>query len=232
MSLGNDFLALLEPLWDIEEFDMWDPQAHYSLAYVLDSLYGSENYSERYKHWLFLAQKKDYNEFSWEILKATLEAYKADTNVAKADVEYMEKAVAAEFTRYPSKQLYIFGLVSEKYIPEWFFGLFHVYIALEENKRDTMVKRHLIEHYNMSDQKAENALKKLSIHLDILSEFYFYVKNQRFKEFDPITVKKISAKQLIESMHLSPLDAYNYLIYLRVSPEKALEDLKNGLPRK
>lgn len=232
MSLGNDFLALIEPLWDIEQFNMWNPQAHSSIAYVLDRFYGSEKYRETYDHWLFLARKKDYNEFAWEISKATLEAYKMDANVEKADVEYMEKAVAAQFKRYLLKQLYVFGMVPEKYIPNWFFGLFHSYLKVEESKRDIMIKNYLIEHCDMSNQRADNALKKLSSHIDILAEFYFYVKNKRFKEFNPITVKKISAKQLVDSTYLSPVGAYNYLIYLRESPKEALEDLKKGLPRK
>lgn len=232
MSLGNDFLTLIEPLWDIEQFNMWNPQAHSSIAYVLDCLYGYEKYRGTYERWLFLARKKDYNEFAWEISKATLEAYKTDAKVGKADVEYMEKAVAAQFKRYPLKQLYVFGLVSEKYIPDWFFGLFHSYFKIEESKRDTTIINYLTEHCDMSNQRAGNALKKLSSHIDILAEFYFYVKNKRFKEFNPITVKKISAKQLVDSTYLSPVGAYNYLIYLRESPEEALEDLRKGLPRK
>ena len=220
MSLGNDFLSLIDALWDIEQFNMWNPQAHSSIAYVMDQFYDSEKYREMYERWMFLARKKDYNEFAWEISKATLEAYKTDTKIERHDVEYMEKAVAAQAKRYPLKQLYAFGLVSEKYIPDWFFGLFHSYLKVEERKRDTTIKAYLIENFDMST------------HIDILAEFYFYVKNKRFKVFNPITVKKISAKQLVGSTYLSPVGAYNYLIYLRESPKEALEDLKKGLPRK
>lgn len=232
MSLGNDFLALIEPLWDIEQFNMWNPQAHYSIAYVMDRLHDSENYTEKYEYWMSLARKKDYNEFGWEISKATLEAYKADANVSKSDMAYMEKAVAAQFKLYSLKQLNVFGLVSDKYVPDWFFGLFSSYFTLAEIQRDMAIESYLIEDCGMSNQRAENALKKLSTYIDILSEFYFYVKNKRFKEFEPITVEGISAKQLVDSTYLTPVGAYNYLIYLRESPEEALEDLKNGLPRK
>lgn len=232
MSLGNDFLTLIEPLWDIEEFDMWDPQAHSSIAYILDGIYGSVRYDETYKYLLELAQKKDYNEFAWEVSKITLEVYRCDTNVVDADIDYMERALAAQAKRYPLKQLYIFGLVDEKYVPDWFFGLFHSYIKVEETKRDTTIKDYLIKQCDMSPQRAENALQKLVSQLDILLEFYFFVKNDRFKEVHPITVKKISAKQLVETTYLSPLGAYNYLIYLRESPKEALDDLRKGLPRK
>lgn len=232
MSLGNDFLSLIDELWDIEQFNMWNPQAHSSIAYVMDQFYDSEKYREMYESWMFLTRKKDYNEFAWEISKATLEAYKTDTKIERRDVEYMEKAVAAQAKRYSLKQLYAFGLVSEKYIPDWFFGLFHSYLKVEESKRDTTIKAYLVENCDMSNKRAESTLKKLSTHIDILAEFYFYVKNKRFKEFNPITVKKISAKQLVDSTYLSPVGAYNYLIYLRESPKEALEDLKKGLPRK
>ena len=232
MSLKNDFLALIDVLWDIEQFNMWNPQVHSSIAYVMEHFYDSENYADTYEHWMLLARKNDYNEFAWEISKATLEAYRTDAKVEKSDVEYMEKAVAAQFKRYSSKQLCVFGLVSEKYIPDWFFGLFHSYLKVEESKRDIAIKTYLIENCDMSNQRAENALKKLSTHIDILLEFYFYVKNKRFKEFNPITVKKISAKQLVNSTYLSPVGAYNYLIYLRESPKEAMEDLKKGLPKK
>ena len=38
--------------------------------------------------------------------------------------------------------------------------------------------------------------------------------------------------KLVEDFSLSPLGAYNYLIYLRENPQNALADLKAGLPRK
>lgn len=81
MSLGNDFLSLIDTLWDIEQFNMWNPQIHSSIAYVMDHFYDSEKYREMYELWMLLARKKDYNEFAWEISKATLEAYKTDTKI-------------------------------------------------------------------------------------------------------------------------------------------------------
>ena len=232
MSLGNDFLTLIELLWDIEEFNMWNLQAHSSIAYILDGMYGSERYDETYRYLLKLAQKKNYNEFAWEVSKITLEVYRLDSNVVSADIDYMERVVAAQAKRYSLKQLYVFGFVDEKYVPDWFFELFHSYLKVEEIKRDTMIRDYLIKQCDMSPKRAEKALQKLASQLDILLEFYFFVKNGRFKEVHPVTVKKISAKHLVETTYLSPLGAYNYLIYLRESPEEALEDLRKKLPRK
>ena len=40
------------------------------------------------------------------------------------------------------------------------------------------------------------------------------------------------ASKLVEDFPLSPLGAYNYLIYLREDPQNAIADLKAGLPIK
>lgn len=232
MSLGNDFLSLIDALWDVEEFNMWNPRAHSSIAYVFDRLYGSEKFSEKYSHWLMLAQTKDYNEFAWEISNATLEAYKADARISGFDVEYMEEVVASQRKLYPLKQLYVFGFVDEKYVPDWFFALFHVYMKAEEAKRDSMIMGYLTKQCDMSDKRAGEALHKLAAHFDILTEFYYFVKNRRFKKVHPITAEGLSAQSLNESTYLSPIGAYNYLIYLREEPEEALADLEQGLPKR
>lgn len=47
---------------------------------------------------------------------------------------------------------------------------------------------------------------------------------------NPIKVEGFTAQHLATNYPLSALGAYNYLIYLREMPEKALADLKAGLP--
>jgi hypothetical protein len=49
---------------------------------------------------------------------------------------------------------------------------------------------------------------------------------------NPIKVEGFTACQLATNYPLSPLGAYNYLIYLREMPVQALADLEAGLPRK
>lgn len=47
---------------------------------------------------------------------------------------------------------------------------------------------------------------------------------------NPIKVEGFTAQYLATNYPLSALGAYNYLIYLREMPGKALADLKAGLP--
>lgn len=232
MSLGNDFLKLINELWDIEQFDMWNPKEHSAIAYLLDQSYSSEAYQGDYIKWLSLAQRKEFNEFAWEISQAIVNACKKDKRIGEEEIEDLEELLDWQHMDYDSKCLSGFGLVKEKYVPEWFFELFHSYIKLEETKRENMVMEYLVKKCSMTEKRARDAYDKLHTQHDILNEFYFYVRNERFVTFSPITVEGISAQQLHKTTYLSPIGAYNYLIYLRESPMKALEDLKRGLPRK
>jgi hypothetical protein len=64
MSLGNDFLELVSLLWEIEEFDMWLPKEHGSLAYLMDRIYVTNEYVEKYDKIKLLATEKNANELA------------------------------------------------------------------------------------------------------------------------------------------------------------------------
>lgn len=88
--------------------------------------------------------------------------------------------------------------------------------------------------FNLSEKVATNMIKNLSPYYDIMKEMQFTYRTGRMvgdKE-NPVRVEGYSAKDLLETGKLSPLGAYNYLVYLREEPKKALADLKAGLPRK
>lgn len=125
-----------------------------------------------------------------------------------------------------------FGILDEDDAPDWFLEIFASYITLEELKRENSIKEYLIKECGMSRKAAQDAFDKLYKHYDLLNEFYFYVKNGRFESYYPSTAEGYSAQQLYETTYLTPIGAYNYLIYLRESPEEALENLEKGLPRK
>lgn len=110
--------------------------------------------------------------------------------------------------------------------------MFGGYIRLEELKRENTIIEYLQGECLMSSSKAKEVYEKFCEHFDILNEFYFCLKNKRLVTFYPITAKGVSAQQLVESYGLSLFGAYSFLIYLRESPEAALEDLRKGLPRK
>lgn len=230
--LKNDFLELVKLLWNIEEYNMWNLQENFSIAYVLDGLNGSEKYYDVYNQLLDYAKKKDYNEFAWKMANMILEIYKIDFKVDNLDIIYAEQKLVEYEKLYHSKKLYSFGFVNEKYIPNWFHQFFDNYIKNEKIKCEYVIRIYLIENYSMSKKRIDDTLNKLKSHFDILFEFYFYVKNGKFKEINPIIVETYSAKQLYNTKKLSVLGAYNYLIYLREKPESALNDLKKGLPNK
>ena len=81
-----------------------------------------------------------------------------------------------------------------------------------------------------SDRRKQAILDKLHKYGDIFNEFYYYVLRESFE--DGVVESGYYASKLVEDFSLSPLGAYNYLIYLRENPQNALADLKAGLPRK
>ena len=216
-EMVNDFLALIAELWDVEQLNMWCPQHHLSLAYLFDRSYAAQDYHENFESWLSLAQKKDFNEFAWTISQAVGRFYLNDDLIRQSDKNNFKRILAWQKTFYDDKRLTVFGFVREKYAPEWFFGLFGSYIGLEELKRENALVAYMENECSMSANEAKEVYKKLYEHYDILNEFYFYVKNNRFATFNPITVKGSSAQQLVESCGLSPFGAYNFLVYLRES---------------
>lgn len=232
MGLGSDFLKLITAMWDIEEFNMWLPDEHAAIAYLFDRCYHTEGFREKFEYWLSLAEKKDYNEFSWVISQAIFDACKEDPQFDSEEIEDMEKQLQWQKADYDDHDLAGVGFVKPQYVPDWFYAFFNEYYRLEELKRETAILEYLQEECSMSAKRSKEAYEKLASQLDILNEFYFYVKNRRFLAYEPITVKGISAEQLHNTTYLSPVGAYNFLIYLRESPDEALEALKKGLPRK
>ncbi len=232
MSKQNDFFELIRLLWDIEQFDMWYPNAHSSLAYLIDRCYETDGYAQMYSKWLKLLKEKDFNELAWSFSEAILKEARADERVSEKALKMVEYCNKMDKDRYEKNELSSFGNISEEYAPDWFWEIFEGYMELERIKRENAVKDYMLKECKMSPKRAEEAYLKLKKHCDLLNEFYFYVKNGRFMSFEPQTSEGISAEQLFENTYLSPLGAYNYLIYLRESPKEALADLKKGLPRK
>ena len=104
------------------------------------------------------------------------------------------------------------------------------------NKSEAVLRREAIKNYllsenNLSERRADMTISKLAKHKDIYLEFSDYVAKRAFPE-DGLSVEGYTAKILNQNYPLSPLGGYNYLIYLREMPDKALADLKAGLPTK
>lgn len=97
--------------------------------------------------------------------------------------------------------------------------------------RREQIKDYLLSKIGLSEKRADMAILKLARHKDIYLEFADYVNTGIFPN-NGLSIAGYTAEKLNNNYPLSPLGAYNYLIYLREMPEKALSDLKAGLPAK
>ena len=87
--------------------------------------------------------------------------------------------------------------------------------------------------FSLSETGAVRALVKLQEYPDIWEEFISGMEEEPFCfPISPLRVEGFSARDLKEKYPLSILGSYNYLIYLRHSPNQALQDLRDGLKRK
>ena len=102
--------------------------------------------------------------------------------------------------------------------------------SLPDSLEDRVINDYLYFSTDCSDQRKQAILNKLHKYGDIFYEFYYYVLRETFE--DGVVEACYCASKLAAEYSLSPLGAYNYLIYLREDPEKAIADLKTGLPRK
>lgn len=94
------------------------------------------------------------------------------------------------------------------------------------------ITEYILQHTKFSQTRAEKSYEKIAQYADIRKEFYQYIMDDEVFTSNPIKVEGFTAQQLKDIYSFSPLGAYNYLIYLREMPEKALADLKAGLPTK
>lgn len=84
----------------------------------------------------------------------------------------------------------------------------------------------------ISQTRAEKSYEKIARYADIRKEFYQYIMDGEVFTPNPIKVEGFTAQNLATNHPLSALGSYNYLIYLREMPGKALADLKTELPTK
>lgn len=97
---------------------------------------------------------------------------------------------------------------------------------------DSYLKDFMKYECGMSDKNISSNMDKLDHHQDIKRELYETVFYRKYPYSAEIKVCGYSAKQLYEETYLSVLGAYNYLIYLREEPQKAITNLEAGLPKK
>lgn len=107
-------------------------------------------------------------------------------------------------------------------------------MAGKRSSRFEMLQRYIQQKYGYSDKKASSVLNQMVSYEDIFEEFFNYARIGKFCKMNKTQTQVCgyTAETLHRDYNLSPLEAYNYLVYLKKNPENALADLKAGLPRK
>ena len=84
--------------------------------------------------------------------------------------------------------------------------------------------------YQIEDNMLEDTWNYLLQDFDALNNLKYYVVNDSFvpKE-DAYVVEGYTAQRIYEETNLNELEAHKYLVYLRLEPEQALNDLKIGV---
>lgn len=234
MKHVGEFMRLIDALWSVWEFDMWNPKEHLSVAYVMDRLDDSDDLQRICSRWISMAQDQEFNELAWNIWNKEVELSENDDRIPPEQKKLYRESLALAERMYSQNRLTVFGIISKEYAPDWFWEVFGTYIPLREEDRRLTVIQYCEDNNFMTVAQAEKQYNKLEKHSDLLNEFCYFIRTGNFKRLDPIvaTSRKISAEQLCMTTRLTPLGAYNYMISLRETPQRALEALDKGLPVK
>lgn len=108
------------------------------------------------------------------------------------------------------------------------------YLSLQGNSKEEMLCRFIQQRFRYSEKRAKIMIDQMRPYDDIFDEFFNYARVGKYCKKDKIKTEVCgyTAERLISEYNLSPLGAYNFLVYLKEKPENALKDLKAGLPRK
>ena len=94
--------------------------------------------------------------------------------------------------------------------------------------------RYIEQRYGYSTKRAQKMAEQLSRHPEVFEEFLNCMRIGKFckKDRTKVEVDGYTAEKLNAEYNLSPLGAYNYLVYLIEDPHNAISNLKKGLPKK
>ncbi len=234
MSLGSDYLEIIDLMFEIEEIDIWHPLNHMNLAYTMDKLNGTSEYSEAVNSWKKLAKEKDFNELCWNVREYTYRFVFEDERFSEKEKEVWKHLYEQSKVAYNKKRLtriIVLGVGRDKYAPEWFSDFFTSYMTLRLVERDNAIKDYCQKECGLTKKETEEVFEKISRWYDIHNEFYFYIKNRRFKKWSPVTVEAIPAEEIFSTTNLNPLESYLFLFHLRThqiagTEEVALKELK------
>lgn len=108
------------------------------------------------------------------------------------------------------------------------------YNARKKSSTLDMAVRYIEKTYEYSEKRAKMMAEQIYKHDEIFEEFFNYMRigKMRKKDRSQVEVCGYTAERLYNEYDLSPLGVYNYLVYLKEEPQRALEDLKQGLPKR
>lgn len=100
-------------------------------------------------------------------------------------------------------------------------------------EKQTIIIEHLKAEYGYSEAKANKAIDYLMQIKIIAFEYLYFIENGDYVPDKYASVfSGYTAKRICTETNLTVLGAFNYMIYLHKMPEKALVNLKAGLPVK
>ena len=108
------------------------------------------------------------------------------------------------------------------------------YLSLQGNSKEEMLCRFIQQRFGYSEKRAKIMVGQMSPYADIIDEFFNYARVGKYckKDKTKTEVCGYTAERLIIEYNLSPLGAYNFLVYLKEKPENALKALNARLPGK
>ncbi len=108
------------------------------------------------------------------------------------------------------------------------------HLATKGNSKEEMLTRYIQQKYGYTEKRAGYMICQMMKYEDVFEEFYNYARIGKFCKRDKskTEVHGYTAELLNRDYNLTPLGAYNYLVYLIEEPEKAIADLTAGLPRR
>lgn len=100
-------------------------------------------------------------------------------------------------------------------------------------KKTATIVEYLKHVYNYTEQDAAKAVDYLMQAREIAVEFVYYIEHGEFiPERYASNFHGYTAKQLNNKPFLSLLGAFNYMVYLKTKPERALAHIEKSFPRR
>ena len=241
MSVQSDYIRIVDKLWSTDGIIMPLPTNHSSLAYVLEKLSTSDNYSQIVKEWNDLIDNKQYNECAWRIINKCAEYALNDDNIIQRRKDRVARTIGPVYQRfYEKEELFLLGVISGDDAPKWFYPVYSTYIKTRNELDKDKVVKYLMYDCGLDKNKAVSIYDTIAEDITLLREFVFYVNHGYYLEkgrliiplrfLDSTGEKKYGAKELSEEFNIEPYEGFLYL-YKFANDEDYSVSIKEFLER-